>query len=50
MTMAARIPGAPEIIARLAAKLLVSAKSPQQAVELLAKVYEETLMRMSKGY
>lgn len=42
MTMAARIPGAPEIIARLAAKLLVSAKSPQQAVELLAKVYEET--------
>lgn len=42
MSMAARIPGAPEIIARLAAKLLVSAKSPQQAVELLAKVYEET--------
>ena len=42
MAMAARIPGAPEIIARLAAKLLVSAKSPQQAVELLAKVYEET--------
>ncbi len=42
MTKAAQIPGAPEIIARLAAKLLVSAKSPQQAVELLAKVYEET--------
>lgn len=42
MAMAARIPGAPEIIARLAAKLLVSAKSPQQAVELLTKVYEET--------
>jgi len=42
MSMAARIPGAPEIIARLAARLLVSAKSPQQAVELLAKVYEET--------
>ncbi len=42
MAMAARTPGAPDIIARLAAKLLVSAKSPQQAVELLAKVYEET--------
>ena len=42
MTMAAQIPGAPEIIARLAAKLLVSAKSPQQAVELLAKIYEDT--------
>jgi tetratricopeptide (TPR) repeat protein len=42
MAMAARIPGAPEISARLAAKLLVSTKSPQQAVELLAKVYEET--------
>jgi hypothetical protein len=27
---------------RLAAKLFVSAKSPQQAVELLAKVYEAT--------
>lgn len=42
MAMAARIPGAPEVVARLAARLLVSAKSPQQAVELLAKVYEET--------
>lgn len=42
MTTAARIPGAPEIITRLAAKLLVSAKSPQQAVELLAKIYEDT--------
>jgi hypothetical protein len=42
MAIAARIPGSPEIIARLAAKLLVSAKSPQQAVELLAKIYEET--------
>lgn len=41
MTLAARIPGAPEIITRLAAKLLVSAKSPQQAVELLAKIYED---------
>jgi tetratricopeptide (TPR) repeat protein len=42
MAKAARLPGAPQGIARLAAKLFVSAKSPQQAVELLAKVYEET--------
>lgn len=42
MAKAARLPGAPESLARLAAKLFVSARSPQQAVELLAKVYEET--------
>ncbi len=42
MAMAARLPGAPEVIAQLAAKLLVSAKSPQQAVELLANIYENT--------
>ena len=42
MAKAARLPGAPESLARLAAKLFVSAKSPQQAVDLLAKVYEET--------
>jgi len=42
MAKAASLPGAPESLARLAAKLFVSAKSPQQAVELLAKVYEET--------
>ena len=42
MAKAALLPGAPEGIARLAAKLFVSARSPQQAVELLAKVYEET--------
>ena len=42
MTLASRLPGAPESLVRLAAKLFVSAKSPQQAVELLAKVYEET--------
>lgn len=42
MARASRLPGAPESLARLAAKLFVSAKSPQQAVELLAKVYEET--------
>jgi hypothetical protein len=42
MALAARLPGAPENLARLAAKLFVSAKSPQQAVEFLAKVYEES--------
>jgi hypothetical protein len=42
MAKAARLTGAPQGIARLAAKLFVSAKSPQQAVELLAKMYEET--------
>jgi len=42
MAQASRLPGAPESLVRLAAKLFVSAKSPQQAVELLAKVYEET--------
>ena len=42
MAKAASLPGAPERLMRLAAKLFVSAKSPQQAVELLAKAYEET--------
>jgi tetratricopeptide (TPR) repeat protein len=42
MAKAAGLPGAPERLMRLAAKLFVSAKSPQQAVELLAKAYEET--------
>jgi hypothetical protein len=42
MAKAASLPGAPDGLARLAAKLFVSAKSPQQAVDLLAKVYAET--------
>ncbi|MDN5940308.1 MAG: hypothetical protein L0H94_00375 [Nitrospira sp.] len=42
MAVAASLPETPEIVARLAARLLVSAKSPQQAVELLTRVYEET--------
>ncbi|MEO6543583.1 MAG: hypothetical protein ABIP05_06000 [Nitrospiraceae bacterium] len=42
MARAASLPGAPESLARLAAKLFVSANSPEQAVELLAKVYQET--------
>ncbi|BFU94025.1 MAG: conserved protein of unknown function [Nitrospira sp.] len=42
MAKAASLPGAPDGLARLAAKLFVAAKSPQQAVDLLAKIYEET--------
>jgi len=42
MALASRLPGAPEGLVRFAAKLFVTAKSPQQAVELLAKVHEET--------
>jgi len=42
MAKAANLPGAPDGLARLAAKLFVVAKSPQQAVDLLAKIYEET--------
>ncbi len=42
MAAAARLPGAPDVISRLAARMLVSAHSPHQAVELLAKVYEDT--------
>ncbi len=41
MAKAAHLPGAPERLMNLAARLFVSAKSPQQAVELLAKAYEE---------
>ena len=42
MAKAASLPGAPDGLARLAAKLFVSAKSPQQAVDFLAKVYADT--------
>jgi len=42
MSLASRLPGAPEYTARLAAKLYVNARSPQQAIDLLMKVYEET--------
>jgi tetratricopeptide (TPR) repeat protein len=37
---AARLPGAPEYLSGLAARLYVSAKAPQNAVELLASLYE----------
>ncbi len=39
---AARLPGAPDHLAGLAARLYVSAKAPQNAVELLASLYERT--------
>ena len=42
MAKAASLPGSPDALARLAAKLFVSAKSPQQAVDFLAKVHSET--------
>lgn len=39
---AARLPGAPAYLPGLAARLYVSAKAPQNAVELLASLYENT--------
>ena len=42
MAKAASLPGASDALARLAAKLFVSAKSPQQAVDFLSKVHSET--------
>lgn len=39
---ASRLPGAPQILSTLAANLYVSAKSPQQAVDLLSAVYQNT--------
>lgn len=41
MAKAARLPGAPERLMSLAAKLFVTGKSPQHAVDLLVKAYEE---------
>jgi len=39
---AARLPGAPAFLPGLAARMYVSAKAPQNAVELLASLYENT--------
>lgn len=39
MSQAARLPGAPSSLGTLAANLFVSARSPQQAVDLLAALY-----------
>ncbi len=41
MAKAARLPGAPERLMSLAAKLFVTGKSPQDAVDLLVKAYED---------
>jgi hypothetical protein len=41
MSQASRLPGAPSILATLAANLYVSGHSPQQAVNLLADLYEK---------
>lgn len=40
VALAARLPGAPEYLSGLAVRLYVSAKAPQNAVELLASLYE----------
>jgi tetratricopeptide (TPR) repeat protein len=39
---ASRLPGAPEYLPRLAARLFVSAKTPQIAIDFLAQVYAQT--------
>lgn len=39
---ASHLPGAPQVLPAMAANLYVSAKSPQQAVDLLAAVYHNT--------
>lgn len=49
MTEASRLPGAPENLAPLAANLYVSAKSPQQALDLLLNVYEHTSDEKVRG-
>ncbi len=41
MSRASRLPGAPSALATLAANLYVSGHSPQQAVNLLAELYEK---------
>lgn len=48
MSQAARLPGAPSSLATLAANLYVSAHSPQQAVNLLAALYEQTTDESAK--
>ena len=41
MSQASRLPGAPSSLATLAANLYVSGDSPQQAVDILATLYEK---------
>lgn len=45
---AARLPGAPDDLARLASNFFVSAKAPQQAVDLLINLYERTPDKSAK--
>ncbi|SLM46430.1 conserved protein of unknown function [Nitrospira japonica] len=42
MALAAQLPGAPSNLGRLAANFFVSAKAPQQAIDLLSDLYEKT--------
>lgn len=42
ISAASHLPGAPQVLPAMAANLYVSAKSPQQAVDLLAAVYHNT--------
>ncbi len=42
LLLASRIPGAPAMLGTLAANLFVSARSPQQAADILAAMYQNT--------
>ena len=48
MAQAARLPGAPSSLGTLAANLYVSAHSPQEAVNLLTALYEQTTDESAK--
>jgi len=48
ISQASRLPRAPQILSTLAANLYVSAKSPQQAVDLLSAVYQTTTDEKAK--
>jgi hypothetical protein len=48
MAIASRLPGAPPYLAQLAARLYVSAKSPQLAIDFLAQMYDKTTDRNVK--
>src|SRR5262249_4207687 len=48
MAQASRVPGAPAGLVPIAANLFASAKSPQQAVEILAAAYQHTTDESAK--
>jgi tetratricopeptide (TPR) repeat protein len=50
MARAAQLPGSPPNLPFVAARLFVSARSPQQAIEMLAKLYEETSDENTKKF